>query len=313
MNLQSKKILITGGNGFLGSALVKFFINKGYEVFVISKHDNNLTDVMDKIGFFTLNTDDYYEAKDYILNLSPDCVIHAAWDGGNSHTNVNDMSQFSKNFSLTFSMLDILSQLDKKPVFMGVGSFAEYGNLTKQATEEDIESPTNFYGLSKLMVNRMSKMFCEKNGMKWAWIRPCYVYGPNDVATRIIPTIVNSLLQDKQISLDSCNVTVDYLHINDFCEAIHTIIAQNLEGVYNICSGKEYSLRAIIELLYKLTLSHELEPTFGAQRKRVDSPSYVCGSNNKLKSFGWASKYELYDGIVDTINYYRNNRSVINV
>ena len=308
MNIQNKKILITGGNGFLGSALAKFFVNNGCKVLVISRHSHNLADVMHRIRFVKLNGDSYYEIKESILEFSPDYVIHSAWDGGNSHANVNDINQFTKNFSLTFSILDIIHLLDEKPMFVGVGSFAEYGIIDRQATEEDLENPTNFYGLSKLTANRMSKLFCEKNNIKWTWVRPCYIYGPNDVTTRIIPTVINSLLDNKQINLDSCNVTVDYLYINDFCEAVYTIINQDLEGIFNICSGNEYNLRTIVELLYKLTLPYEVAPIFGPQRNRIDSPIYVCGSNSKLKHFGWNSKYELYMGIVDTVNYYKNLR-----
>ena len=313
MNIQNKKILITGGNGFLGSALVKFFIKKGCKVFVVSKHNHNLSDVMSDIEFSKLQGDNYYEIKEQVLEFSPDYVIHCAWDGGNSHSNVNDTNQFHKNFSLSISLLEIINMLSTKPVFVGVGSFAEYGNIVRQAQEDDIEAPTNFYGLSKLTINRVSKLFCEKNGIKWVWIRPCYIYGPNDVSTRIIPNIINSLLDNKQINLDSCNVTVDYLHINDFCEAVYAIMHQKLYGIYNICSGKEYSLRTIVELLHTLTLSYELTPTFGPQRSRVDSPTYVCGSNHKLQSFGWTSAYGLRDGIIDTINHHKKLRSINNV
>jgi GDP-4-dehydro-6-deoxy-D-mannose reductase len=213
---------------------------------------------------------------------------------------------------MSINLLEIINSLNTKPTFVGIGSFAEYGNITKQVTEEDVESPTNFYGLSKLTVNKLSKIFCDRNNINWTWIRPCYVYGPNDVSTRIIPAVLNCLLNNKSVTLDSCDVTVDYLHIYDFCSAVYHITNKNLHGIYNVCSGKEYSLRNIIELLYTLT-SQQNTPVFGSERYRTDSPTYVCGANNKLKLSGWVHNYELQDGIIDTINFHKNQRSIDDV
>ena len=240
------KILITGGNGFLGRNTTEYFLNKNYEVMVLSKNTNNIQHILNKIEFIKSEDVDYIKYTNQIIRFSPDVVIHFAWDGGNNNNNINDINQFYKNIPCSLSLLEIINKCTNKPKFIGVGSFAEYGNIISKAEESQTENPVTFYGLSKNIFKNISEMYCEQNLIEWAWIRPCYIYGFGDVSTRLIPSVINNLLQNKKISLDMCNKTIDYLHIYDFCSAISSIIDTKINGIVNICSGIEYNLKDII-------------------------------------------------------------------
>lgn len=298
-----KRILITGGNGFLGSGLVRYFLDSNFKVAVISRNKNNIVDIEDKITYIQTDSDTYYAIKNEILSFAPDYVIHLAWSGGNSNLHVNDISQFNKNIPLSMSLLDIIGSLKNKPMFIGVGSFEEYGILNKRAKETDVEVPANFYGLSKLTFKNTSNSFCNEHFIQWAWIRPCYIYGANDVSTRLIPRTIKSALMGQDINLNSCNVTLDYLHISDFCKAVGKIVELNLSGVYNICSGQEYQLRDILTFLYT-------EISSGANIRfdnTLDTKKYVCGDNNRIKKLsGWDAGLDLHTGLLNTISYYKN-------
>lgn len=303
--MENKKVLITGGNGFLGSWLVNEFIKNQYEVLVISRSSSNLTDLLDKITFIQHNDDDYMSVVADIQKFSPMCVIHTAWDGGNSYSDINHLNQFYKNIPLSLSLLEVIRTLKTPPRFIGLGSFAEYGVLQNKVSEEDIESPVNFYGLSKLTVKNITELYCTTNNIPWTWIRPCYIYGPRDVPTRIIPKIINSLLSNKEIILDSCDVIVDYLHVNDFSKAVYSLVENNTTGVYNICSGNEYKLRDIIQSIYTI-LSPESTPPFSTTSNRVGVSKYICGSNNKLKAIlDMDNSVNIHDGLLDTIHYHK--------
>lgn len=302
-----KRILITGGNGFLGSNLVQYFVEQGYEVLAVSRDSNNLTSVLDKIHFIKNNTENYDALKDEVQKFCPEYVIHSAWDGGNNYSDIHGLNQFYKNIPLSLSLLEIINSLEKKPTFIGIGSFAEYGEISSQASETDIETPINFYGLSKLTIKKLTELYCSINNIHWVWVRPCYIYGPRDVSTRLIPKIITGLLSNQPINLDSCNVTIDYLHINDFSRAVDTIIRNNLSGVYNICSGIEYNLKDIVNFLYNALVNNSL-PTFGVSEERTSVSRYICGTSNKLKSISnWNNTISIHDGLLDTITYYKDN------
>ena len=270
------KILITGGNGFLGSNLVKFFCNQ-HDVLVISKNSNNILDMVNSIQFIN------HFDEIIIKKFQPEVVIHCAWDGGNSYTDINNLDQILKNIPLSVELLKIISNLENKPKFIGFGTFVEYGFLNKKAQETDQENPINLYGVSKNNFKHISKTYCEQNNIPWTWVRPCYVYGPGDVQTRLIPSIINKLITQQEITLNSCDTIIDYLYIDDFCSAINKIIEYDLTGIYNVCSGDEYKLTDIVEIIFS-NISPNQKPIFNPELDRKYSSKYMCGSNKKLKS-----------------------------
>lgn len=297
------KILITGGNGFLGSNLAEYLLNKGHNVLVISRNNNNIYHLLDKIEFIQYNSEDYSVYENKIISYSPNVVIHCAWEGGNSYNDVNSLNQIYKNIPLSLGLLEIINKQQIKPKFIGFGSFVEYGILNTKAEEEQIESPINFYGLSKNIFKNISKLFCSQNNIKWNWVRPCYVYGPKDVSTRLIPSIINKLLKNESITLNSCDTVIDYLYIEDFCEALYTLINTDTEGIYNICSGKEYSLRYIIEFIQQ-NMSTSQNIIFDSSLDRKFSSKYMCGSNNKIiNNTKWIPTTLLEEGLIKTIKY----------
>ena len=299
------KILITGGNGFLGKNTAEFLLKQKHKVMILSRNCNNLEHILDEIHFLKIDSD-YRNYADKILKFSPDVTIHFAWDGGNNRKDSNGLNQIYKNITNSVYLLEILGKLKHKTKFIGVGCFGEYGDIFKQATEDQIESPTTFYGLSKNTFKNISKMYCEQNLIEWVWIRPCYIYGYGDVSTRLMPSVINNLLQNKKIELDICNKTIDYLHIYDFCTAISYIIESYVDGIINICSGKEYNLKNIILFIENTIKNYQLIH----YNSNNNNHTYVCGSNLKLKSKTlWTSTIDIEPGIISLIERYKNEKS----
>jgi UDP-glucose 4-epimerase len=297
-----KRILITGGNGFLGSSLVKHFIQCGHEVAVVSRSSININNIKKNIIYIECNSNSYYPIKNKILLFKPDVVIHMAWSGGNNNINVNDISQFN-NILLSISLLDIINILETKPIFIGVGSFEEYGQFNIQAKETNIENPINLYGLCKFTFKNISQIFCQQYFIPWTWIRPCYIYGPNDVDTRLIPRVILAALSNKKIILNSCNTIIDYLYIDDFCYAISKILDSNLLGIYNICSGEQFDLKKLLIFIYT-SINSNINIEFNSNLDINTTSKYICGDNLKMIKSGWRPTVSIHQGLLNTINYY---------
>lgn len=302
------RILITGGNGFLGSNLIGHFLKLGHELLVISRNSNNIQDYLNQIKFQKHDWEDYFKYEKTILDFNPNIVIHLAWEGGNSYSNINDLDQIYKNIPAGLSLLEIIAKQDRKPKYIGCGTFLEYGPIKKMATENTIENPDSFYGLSKVAFKKASQMYCHQNNIDWAWIRPCYIYGNRDVKTRLVPSVINRLLGGEDLILDDCNITIDYLHVDDFCLALERIIETNSTGVFNICSGEEQNLKQIVEFI-KAEIDPEKTVVFDSKLNRSLKPRYICGSNQRLKDLtGWVAKIGINEGITKTIEHYKNKQ-----
>ena len=274
------KVLITGGNGFLGSNIARKVLSTGNEICITSR-----------------NTID---PKHQIIEFNPDVVIHCAWKGGNNYNDINDLSQFN-NVSQGIELIETISKLPTKTRFIGFGSFAEYGNLTSPASETDIEQPINLYGLSKYTFKNYSKMLCDKHNIEWGWVRPCYVYGPGDVSTRLIPTLINKLSKNEKVILDECNKIIDYIYIDDFVNLAYSLITGNINGVYNICSGQQYNLRDIVNKIGML-MNKLNNIQFNNSSTRELTSSIICGNNNKIKEQSQITTLtDLNTGLLKTI------------
>lgn len=302
------KVIVTGGNGFLGSNLIRKLISEKHTVYAFSNQTANIIDILDQIEFDFSHTDGIGLFKDKIKKFEPDIVVHCGWSGGNNYNDVNDIKQFYENVEPSINLLSILAELDKKPKFVGFGSFSEYGVYSTQIKETDVENPINLYGLSKFTFKNYSKAICELNNIDWLWIRPCYVYGPYDVKTRLIPLLINKFLNNEGITLDKCDKIIDYIYIDDFVEYVYNIILFQNNGIFNICSGNQYVLKDIIDLIYTSTNSDSKIEYDDNSNRKLTSP-YICGDNTKIKTTtGLTPKVDINNGILKTINFITNER-----
>jgi len=294
------RILVTGANGFLGCNLVELLINRGNSVMGISQKNNNLTHIIQPNFHFIQNTkNNYSEIKEHILDYKPDVVLHAAWFGGNKYDDVNSLQQYTINFELGLDLLNILKQSSTKIKFIGFGSFAEYGILTEKAKETQPDNPNTHYGLSKSSFKNISKLFCQENNIEWSWVRPCFVYGQKDVATRLIPRVIEAANTNTSLHLNSCDAVLDYLHVDDFSEAIFEIINSSIcdKEVFNICSGEEYLLKDILNKIYEI-LEKDNNIIYDPSLNRKYASNYTCGSNKKLRTkTNWKPKHSIESGL----------------
>lgn len=283
------KILVTGGTGFIGSNIVKKLHSENHIIYLLPKNSNNI--------------------KLEIINFSPDVIIHCGWSGGNNHQDINNPNQFTKNIDTSIQLIETLKEIPKKTKFIGFGSFTEYGDKNFIINENTQEIPIDLYGLSKYTFKNYSQLVSKQNNIDWVWVRPCYVYGPGDVSTRLIPTLINKFINGEEVILDECNKTLDYIYIDDFVEMFYQILISSSLGVYNICSGHQYILKEIINEIHTLVNSKS-KLIFNPKLNR-NSPLYICGDNRKIiKATNYQPKTDLKTGLNKTINYYETLNNI---
>jgi len=305
--------LITGANGFLGSNIVELLLQEGNSVLGISQRNNNLNCILNPNFKFIQNIkNNYNDIKDNILDFNPDVVLHTAWSGGNKYEDVNSLTQYTINFELGSSLLNILKQVNKKIKFIGFGSFSEYGILKQKAKEIQPDNPNTHYGASKSAFKIASKLFCKENNLEWSWVKPCFIYGQKDVSTRLIPRVIEAANNNTILRLNSCDTIIDYLHVDDFAQAIFSIInAPNIDGeVFNICSGEEYTLKNVLYKIYEL-MNKDYTIIHDTSLDRKYASEYICGCNEKIiRKTNWLPKINLECGLKQIIESKNNDRYI---
>jgi len=298
------RVLITGGNGFLGSSIVRKLLCEGHNVYVFSNNKNNIEDILPQIKFQQSDNKHLCSYEKDIILFNPEVVIHCGWSGGNNYNDINDIKQFYDNVEPSVKFLEILNKLSHKPNFIGFGSFAEYGYHNEPISEMFIENPINLYGLSKLTFKKYSELFCKNYSIGWTWVRPCYIYGPNDVKTRLIPTLIDKFLNNEDVVLDSCESVIDYLYIDDFVNYIYQLIIFKSTGVFNLCSGSQYVIKDIVNLIYT-EINNSSNVIYDPNKNRKLISSYICGNNKKIQNTTKIiNQTSLIEGIQKTINFY---------
>lgn len=297
---MNNKVLITGGTGFIGKNVVNELINRGYEVHSLvyppfAPEQKGLVQYeMNLLDFNTLDT--------FFKNHSFENLIHLAWYVG-PKCHVHDL-----NLDWTIATLNLLKFFKESggKKFLGAGTISEYeykyGYLVEEQTPTD---PQTLYGNSKNAIFNIAKVYCKQNNIDFKWPRIFNLYGPAEKPQRLMSSVINSCLKGEDVKVSDCLKFQDYLHVEDTARGIVDVFESDIQGAVNICSGKPVQLRTIVEKIAELTnfkgniLWGAIPAAFG--------DDLVAGSNEKLKSIGWKPKYDLETGLIQTINWWREN------
>ena len=310
--MKKQKILITGGSGFIGSAITKYLVNMGNHVTV---YDNNsrgkmrrLSKVMSKINFKKGDIRDYKKLKSIPGNF--DTVIHLAY--------VNGTKFFYKK---PFEILDIavngflnilkFSKERKIKNFYLASSSEVYQNPLRYPTDEkemlkipDIHNPRYSYGGGKIFSELYGIHYAKKYFKKFVIFRPHNVYGKDMGNEHVIPEFINRFKKignkKKFLIYGTGNEIRSFIHIEDFINGFDKIFnkGRNLE-IYNIGTSEK------VKISY---LAHTIGEIFNKKIQLFKtklfkgSPSKRCPDIGKIKKLGFKQGISLREGLKKVIS-----------
>ena len=282
-----KKILITGGAGYIGGYLTDLLIKENYDVTVL---DNLFFEsrYLKEVNFIYGSVSDY-ELINNVLAQNYDIVICLAAIVGDGACSVNPETTFKINHE---SILNIANNFENKIIFMSTCSV--YGHSDKIIDEEGVKKPLSMYAKSKILAED-----ALKNRNNKCVFRLGTLFGVGDSFSRIRLDLVVNILTMKAAMGQKLQVYGGeqwrpLLHVRDVAEAILFSIKKDINGTYNI-SDKNYKI-------YDIAI--EVEKAFEKEGMKIeivnnlfeDKRNYRV-SSDKFKSFGWSPKYSLEYGI----------------
>jgi len=305
-----KTVLLTGATGFLGSHIAEKLLKNGNKVIALKRSTSNLwrcNAFIDKIQW--LDYDNLNEIESVIINLRPEILIHAAWNGV-SAVDRDNLSKQDRNVSFLDSLFEIIKKTNISKI-ISLGSQAEYGNFEGSIDENFELNPKTAYGSSKVKVLALLKSFAEQNNIEWYWIRLFSIFGPREGGDWLIPVTINNLVEQKEMMLTSCEQKYDYLFVKDFVSGIYKVVncASDFSGVYNLSSNNSIKIKdLLLNIEIRLTPNKNLL-LFGKLPYRANQVMNMLGNSNLFyKTFNFKPVYSINDGLNETIDYYLNNQ-----
>ncbi|MBI4015731.1 MAG: dTDP-glucose 4,6-dehydratase [Candidatus Aenigmarchaeota archaeon] len=309
---MNKKLLITGGAGFIGSNFVHYILQNhpDYDIIVLDKltyagNLNNLKAVTDKIKFIRgdiCNTKDVEMAMEGV-----DFVVSFA-----AETHVDRSISGAKEFVMTEvfganTLLEVVNRFGTKK-FVLVSTDEVYGEIEKGSfNETDPLHPRNPYAATKAGADLLALSFFETYGLPVMITRTTNNFGPYQHPEKFIPRALTSVMSGKPIQIYGDGKQIrDWIFVKDNCAAIDTVLQKgNVGEVYNICAKNEKTnieiATKVLQLLGKPVDSLKFVPDRPGHDKRYSlDPS-------KIHALGWTCKETFDSGMKNTVDWYKEN------
>jgi UDP-glucose 4-epimerase len=297
------RTLVTGGAGFIGSHLVKRLISLNHDVLVIDNLSfgkrESIPQTSGKLSFVDGDIADRKPLAGLIEEFRPEIVIHLAAIHFIPYCNENPVKAVETNIVGTRHLLEACKIL-KPDIFVFPSSGAVYALSDNKLSEEDLTEPTDIYGISKLIGEDMCRLFYRETGVRTIIARLFNVYGPGETNPHVIPEIIKQLKEGKlEVKLGNIEPKRDFINVKDVAEAFIALLGdfRGDFGIFNIGSGKEYSVREIIEICARM-IGKEIKIKSTKSRKRKTDRMHLLSDVEKImKETSWRPRVDIEDGL----------------
>ena len=328
---MSSTILITGGAGFIGSHVVRLFVETYSEACIINLDSltyagnlENLKDIeqCDNYRFIKADICDAQRMLEIFEEVRPTHVIHLAAESHVDRSITNPTSFVLTNVIGTTNLLNAAKHIwtDNKGVFHHVSTDEVYGSLgaTGLFTENTPYDPRSPYSASKAASDHLVRAYANTFDMDVRITNCSNNYGPNQFPEKLIPLFIHNIKHKKPLPVyGDGKYTRDWLYVEDHAEAIRRVLFEGKSGeTYNIGGHNEWKNIDLIELLCD-TMDNKLGRSLGDSRNLItfikDRPGhdrrYAIDASKIDKELGWKPSLTFEEGLSKTVDWYLNHEN----
>lgn len=300
-------VLVAGGTGLVGSAIVRELQSRNVDVLVVN---SKVVDLLDRKATFA-----------YIADHKPETIIDAAaMVGGIGANNSYPVDFLSNNVQIQTNLMDA-AHAAKVPGFLFLGSSCIYPRDCAQPIKEEylltgpLELTNSAYAVAKIAGIELIKSYRKQYGYKWISAMPTNLYGPNDnfdlENSHVFPALIRKFSEAAQ-SGDAVQLwgtgspKREFLHVDDLAKAVAVLLEKyNSDSHINIGSGEDVTIKDLATSIAMATgftgeIKWDVTKPDGTPRKVMDV--------SRIKALGWKPEISLQDGIAQTVEWYQANK-----
>ena len=297
ISLQNKKVLVVGGNGYLGNFLVKALKNENAQVFIIS---NNCEETETS---FIVDITNFEETYAIVQKIQPDVVYHLAANISRNRDFSIYENMAAINVQGTLNVLKALEGIDAHFIFTSTSEV--YGNNKSPFHENQIPKPVSPYSLTKINAEYLIQTYCNNHNKNFTNLRIFNFYGEHMPESFFIPQMIKSLKRGEDFNMTKGEQVRDFLYVGDVVNAlILTAKTSNSNGeTMNVCSGKGTQLKQLAEAV-NTTMQTKAKIVLGALPYRDSEVWEMIGDQSKIKKItGFKPITSIEEGIEIVINH----------
>ena len=324
-----KKVIITGGNGFIGSNLVKFLLRKNFFVINIDKNTYSKGSYMLKklsyknYKFFKLDINSkkiFRILSSYkpiaIFNLAAETHVDRSIDSPREFIHSNILG----TFNILEQMREYKKKFKKKIKLIHISTDEVYGDLKNigRSIETSPYRPSSPYSASKASADHIIKSYSRTYGIEAMISNCCNNYGPGQFPEKLIPTLIFNILNDSSLPIyGKGKNSREWIHVEDHCRGLFTIYKNGKSGEnYNIGTGENINNLNLTKVLLKIAkrkinIGKKVKIKFVKDRPGHDL-RYALNSNKIMRKLKWKSKIKFEKGLEETFDWYLKNYNFFN-
>jgi UDP-glucose 4-epimerase len=294
------KVLITGGSGFIGSHLADRLLARGDWVLAIDNFTTGRRDNLEPRPGLTLVEGDIADkatVEAAFADFAPDVVVHSAA----SYKDPNDWIGDARVNAMGTAMVVHAAKAAKVRRFVYFQTALCYGVKPLQqpiTLDHPILPGNSSYAISKTA----GEQYVQLSGLDWVSFRLANAYGPRNISGPL-PTFFKRLSEGKPCFV--VDTRRDFVYVDDMIDCAEKACDGKGSGVYHLSSGSDYSIKELFDATVAAMRINLERPVEERPRNPDDAPSILLSPERTAKNFGWATKTRLADGVLRTVEYYR--------
>jgi UDP-glucose 4-epimerase len=293
---KNRKVLVTGGSGFLGSHLCRRLHGLGAEVHATSRISRPIQE--GRPTWWQSDLCSLEEARALLSTHRPDVIYHLAGSVGASPDRDLVLPTFQSLLVTTINLLILGTELGCRRIVLA-------GSLTEPNPQDVHPTPSSPYSAAKWAASGYGRMFHALYGTPVVVLIPFMTFGPGQHPHKLIPSVILSLLKGEIPQLTSGRWEADWVYVDDVVQGfLAAAEAPNVEGkTFDIGSGSKTSVRSVVEILVQ-QMGLKVKPAFGVLPDRPMEPIRVADALHARQQLGWECGTMLEKGLRQTIDWY---------